>query len=137
MAIKQLAPSLLPKTEFDPSSASLTEFNRELKRLASLKCRTDNAAYIEQYAARYNEIAEIKSQRFTKSRVNYHTLTPEQIAGLDLATTVKAIKSLQSATCLYPERRPEIIPQLNRYQDRRSQLKAAALLKQAEETLNK
>lgn len=137
MATKTIAPSLSPKSPFDPSSASLTEFNRELKRLASLKCRCDNKSFKAQYAARYSELAAIKSDRFTSSRVSYHTLTPEQIEGLDLATTVKAIKSLQSAYCLYPDRKQSIIPQLDLYQQHRAKLKAAALLQQAEELLNK
>lgn len=137
MATKQTAPSLFPKTPFDPSSASLTEFNKELKRLASLKCRCTNKAFKSQYAKRYNEIAAIKSDRFTSSRVSYHTLTPDQISELDLAKTTKAIKSLQSAICLYPNRKQEILPQLNRYQEHRAKLKAAIMIKQAEETLNK
>ena len=95
-------------TQLNRETATLTEINRELKRLASRKCRAKDARAREEAAKAYEELAAFKAKKFQTSRPSYYTMTEAEIAAMDLETTVKAIKSLQSKRCLYPEQAADV-----------------------------
>lgn len=115
--------------KFNAQKATLTEINRELKRLASRKCRAKDEASKKEAAAQYEKVAAVKAKRFATTKKSYSTFTDEEIAKLDLETTVKAIKSLQSTRCLYPERKAEILKVEAKYQAHRQELADKAQLK--------
>ena len=93
--------------KFNAKSATLTEINRELKRLASRKCRAKTDEDRKKAQAAYEELVKVKNDRFQTTKKSYFTMTDQEIAELDLETTVKAIKSLQSRRCIYPEKAKE------------------------------
>ena len=113
---------------FDMATATLTEINRELKRLASRKCRAKTDEDRKSAAAAYAELAQFKSEKFATTRKSYMTFTDEEIADLDLETTVKAIKSLQSRRCIYPEKITETLQMEQKFQKHREELAEKALL---------
>ena len=93
--------------KFNAKSATLTEINRELKRLASRKCRAKTDEDRKKAQAEYEKLVKVKNDRFQTTKKSYFTMTDQEIAELDLETTVKAIKSLQSRRCIYPEKAQE------------------------------
>lgn len=113
---------------FDMASANLTEINRELKRLASRKCRAKTVEDRKSAEKAYAELAQFKSEKFATTRKSYMTFTDEEIANLDLETTVKAIKSLQSRRCIYPEKSAETVQMEQKFQMHRAELAEKALL---------
>lgn len=113
---------------FDMTSATLTEINRELKRLASRKCRAKSNEDRKSAAKAYAELAQFKAEKFVTTRKSYMTLTDAEIADLDLETTVKAIKSLQSRRCIYPEKSAETLQMEQKFQKHREELAEKALL---------
>lgn len=115
-------------TEFCKDSASLTEVNRELKRLASRKCRAKTEKDRKAAAKAYEELAAFKAEKFQTTRQSYATYSDEAIAALDLETTVKAIKSLQSRRCLYPNLAAETLEVEAKYQAHRAELLERAQL---------
>lgn len=108
--------------KFNPNKCTLSEMNRELKRLASRKCRAKTEEAASEAAAEYAKLVAIKNKRFATTRKSYSTFTEAEIAKLDLETTVKAIKSLQSTRCLYPERKAEVLKVEQLYQAHRTEL---------------
>ena len=115
-------------SKFDRSNATLTEVNRELKRLASRKCRAKTAEDRKAAAKAYEELAAFKAAKFQTTRQSYATLSDEAIAALDLETTVKGIKSLQSRRCLYPNLAAETLEVEAKYQAHRAELMERAKL---------
>lgn len=93
--------------KFNAKSATLTEINRELKRLASRKCRAKTDEDRKKAQAEYEKLVKVKNDRFQTTKKSYFTMSDQEIAELDLETTVKAIKSLQSRRCIYPEKAQE------------------------------
>ena len=93
--------------KFNAKSATLTEINRELKRLASRKCRAKTDEDRKKAQAEYEKLVKVKNDRFQTTKKSYFTMNDHEIAELDLETTVKAIKSLQSRRCIYPEKAQE------------------------------
>lgn len=108
--------------KFDPMTCSLTEMNRELKRLASRKCRAKSEDEKVLFSGEYEKLSQIKSDRFTSSKKTYFSMTKKEIESLDLETTVKGIKSLQSRKCLYPQKREETEMVEKIFRDHRDQL---------------
>lgn len=115
-------------SKFDRSNATLTEINRELKRLASRKCRAKTAEDRKAAAKAYEELAAFKASKFQTTRPSYATLSDEEIAALDLETTIKGIKSLQSRRCLYPNLAAETLEVEAKYQAHRAELMERAKL---------
>jgi len=120
---------------FDATTASLTELNRELKRLASRKCRAKTAEEKAQFAAEYASIDAMKQQRF--SQKHYFDWNDAEIAAADYPTSVKAVKSLQSAKTLYPARHDEILPKLAQWMQHRDDLKELAKFEELKAKLGK
>lgn len=110
--------------KFDVKSASLTEINRELKRLASRKCRAKSDEERDQFAAEYKAVDRVKQQRFGQK--HYADWDETEIATASLSVAIKAVKSLQSAKTLYPERRDEILPKLGQWIAHRNELQQRA-----------
>lgn len=113
---------------FDPATADLTTINRELKRLASRKCRAKSDEEREAAAAEYARVDAVKQSRF--SQKHYRDWATDEIATANLETATKATKSLQSAKTLYPERHGEILPKLEEWMQRRDELLEVARLKE-------
>lgn len=116
--------------KFNEKTASLTEMNRELKRLASRKCRAKSEKEKAVFTAEYEKLAKIKSERFTSAKKTYFTMSVKEIEELDLETTVKAIKSLQSRKCLYPQKREETEKIEQIFRDHREKLIEKARLEE-------
>lgn len=114
--------------KFNAKSASLSEINRELKRLASRKCRAKTDEERKSAADAYEKLVKIKNERFHTSRKSYFTMSDEEIASCDLETAVKAIKSLQSRRCIYPEKRAETMEVELKFRARRDELTERAQL---------
>lgn len=107
---------------FDRKNATLTEINRELKRLASRKCRAKDEKAKHEAEKAYSELATFKAEKFATTRKSYMTFTDEEIAEMSLEDTVKAIKSLQSRRCIYPEKLAETLQMEDKYQQHRHEL---------------
>lgn len=125
---------------FNPETASLTDITRKLKALASQKTHAkqkgDSTKY-ESITAQYTELAAIKARRFpTKRSHSYSTYTQAEIDSLDLDTTIKAVKSLQSLICVYPNRITELAPIRDRFISHRDTLQAQLKLEQLKAQLN-
>lgn len=116
--------------QFNREAATLTEVNRELKRLASRKCRAKDAKARKEAAKAYEELAAFKAEKFQTSRPSYFTMTEADIAAMDLETTVKAIKSLQSKRCLYPEQTADVLKVEAVYQAHKQELLERAKLEE-------
>ena len=114
--------------KFDPKSCTLSEMNRELKRLASRKCRAKEDEDRKKYQAEYDRLVKIKNDRFQTTKKSYVTMTDQEISELDLETTVKAIKSLQSRRCVYPERAQESLEMELKFRAHRDELMEKAQL---------
>ena len=113
--------------KFNASKATLVEINRELKRIASRKCRANSPKEKEQYEIQYNKLAEIKAKRFKSVKPKtYMSYTEEEIKALNLENTIKAIKSLQSTRCLYPNRKAEVLKVEAKFQEHKSYLNELA-----------
>lgn len=108
--------------KFNAKSATLTEINRELKRLASRKCRAKTDEDRKKAQDAYEKLVKVKNDRFQTTKKSYFTMSDEEIAELDLETTVKAIKSLQSRRCIYPEKRAETMAVELKFRARRDEL---------------
>lgn len=111
---------------FDPATADLTTINRELKRLASRKCRAKSDADRMEAATEYARVDAVKQSRFGQK--HYRDWTADEIATANLETATKATKSLQSAKTLYPEKHDEILPKLAEWMQRRDELLEVARL---------
>lgn len=109
-------------TNFDPKTCTLTEMNRELKRLASRKCRAKTDEDRISAEKSYRDLVSIKNSRFGTGRKSYFTLSKDEIESLDLESTIKAIKSLQSRRCVYPDKKDETLRVENIYQEHRIEL---------------
>lgn len=105
---------------FNAQTATLAELNRELKRLASAKCRAKTTEARDAAAAEYAAIDSIKQARF--GRKHFIDWSADEIAKCDLNTAIRGTKSLQSAKTLYPNRHSEILPKLALFIARRDEL---------------
>ena len=114
--------------KFDPKSCTLSEMNRELKRLASRKCRAKEDEDRKKYQAEYDRLVKIKNDRFQTTKKSYVTMTDQEISELDLETTIKAIKSLQSRRCVYPERAQESLEMELKFRAHKDELTEKAQL---------
>ena len=109
--------------KFNPKRAGLAEINRELKRLASRKCRAKDQSTKDQYQKEYEELVKIKNDRFKSTKAkSYLTYSDDEIKNLDLETTIKGIKSLQSTRCIYPDRKNEVLKVEAKFQDHKNHL---------------
>lgn len=123
--------------KFNPTKANLTEFNRELKRLASRKCRAKTDSDKKKAEAEYKKLAKLKAEKFETAKKSYMSYTKDEIAKLNLETTIKAIKSLQSTRCLYPERKAEVLKVEAIYQTHRTELTEKAQFEELKKKFNK
>ena len=121
--------------KFNPNKCTLTEMNRELKRLASRKCRAKSDEAFNEAESQYKKLVAIKNKRFNTSRKSYITFTEAEISELDLETTIKAIKSLQSTRCLYPERKDEVLKVEQLFQAHRDEIRDRAELERLQKKL--
>lgn len=125
---------------FNAKTATLLDINRKLKALASQKTHAKqkgDAAKYDKVSAEYAEIAAIKAKRFpTKRSHSYSTYTVEEINALDLETTVKGVKSLQSLICVYPHRMSELAPVRDAFIAHRDTLQAQLKLAELQAQLN-
>lgn len=120
---------------FDAKTASLTELNRELKRLSSGKHRAKTAEEKAQFALEYASIVDVKQERFGQK--HFIDWSEAEIAEANFTTAVRAVKSLQSAKTLYPERHDEILPKLAQWIEHRNDLKELAKYEELKAKLNK
>lgn len=123
--------------KFNATKANLTEFNRELKRLASRKCRAKSETERTKIEAEYTKLAQLKAKKFETTKKSYLSYSDAEIAKLDLETTVKAIKSLQSTRCLYPNRKAEVLKVEVKYQAHRTELTEQAEFERLKAKLSK
>ena len=115
--------------KFNAQTATLVEINRELKRLASVKCRNkDDQDKYDAAVKEIDRINDIKNQRFGEK--HYIDWSADEIANASFSVAKKAVKSLQSAKTLYPHRLDEILPKLNEWMERRDSLKELEHLKE-------
>lgn len=114
--------------KIDVKTCTLDEMNRELKRLASQKCRAkDEKAKLEAKKA-YEELVGIKNKRFSTTKPSYFTLSDTEIEKLDLETTIKGIASLRSRMCVYKSKKGETLKVLQKYMDHKKELQERAKL---------
>lgn len=114
--------------KIDVKTCTLDEMNRELKRLASQKCRAkDEKAKLEAQKA-YEKLVSIKNKRFSTTKPSYFTLTDAEIEKLDLETTIKGIASLRSRMCVYKSKKGETLKVLQKYMDHKRELQERAKL---------
>lgn len=130
--------------KFNCKTATLAEFNRELKRLASQKCLTNKALKAEKIKAKKAElqakydaiiaetdrIRKVKEEKFG-TRQTYMTMTPEEIARLTLEQTVAGIASLACRRSRYPHKAEETMAQEQLFQAHKAALRSAAEMKTA------
>lgn len=125
---------------FNAKTATLIDINRKLKALASQKTHAKQKGDVAKYdkvSAEYTEIAAIKAKRFpTKRSHSYATYTQAEIDALDLETTVKGVKSLQSLICVYPHRMDELAPVRDAFITHRDTLQAQLKLAELQAQLN-
>lgn len=106
----------------DVKTCTLDELNRELKRLASRKCRAkDDKARLDAEKS-YRELVDIKNSRFQTTKKSYFTMTDDEIQSLDLETTIKAIASLRSRMCVYKSKKTETLEVLKKFTDHKTEL---------------
>ena len=123
------------------NSATLVEFDRELRNLSSVKCnalkkiRQHQAAeeeVPEELQQRYDEtVAEFERVRTAKARrfpskKSYMDMSKDEIAQLDLETCVKAIASMASRRTRYPEKNDETNAQDALFRKRKDELTGKA-----------
>lgn len=125
---------------FNAKTASQVEMVRKLKALASQKTHAKQKGDVKKYediTKQYAEIAAIKAKRFpTKRSHSYSTYTQAEIDSLDLETTVKGVKSLQSLICVYPNRMDELAPVRDAFIAHRDTLQAQLKLAELQAQLN-
>lgn len=122
--------------KFNPKTATKAEFNRKLKAIASKKCRAKTPADKKAAEAEYAELVAIKNERW-HARKTYLTMTAAEIEELNLETTVKAIKSLQSLRCTAPDKADHYRKIEAKFQKHRQTLVAKAELARLEKLLKK
>lgn len=106
----------------DVKTCTLDELNRELKRLASRKCRAkDDKARLDAEKS-YRELVDIKNSRFQTTKKSYFTMSDNDIESLDLETTIKAIASLRSRMCVYRSKKTETLEVLKKFTDHKTEL---------------
>ena len=119
--------------KFNIRTATKTEFDRELKRIASQKCLTGQklkaeaashgvplSTAVKEYeevaklqakyddiVAKYDKIRAAKAKKFP-ARKTYMDMTDDEIAALDLKTTVAGIASLACKRSRYPQTAAEV-----------------------------
>lgn len=123
--------------KFNANKCTETEMNREIKRLQSKKCRAKTEEEKAAAQAEVDKLNEVKAKRFKSSKQkSYLTYTTAEINALDLETTVKGIKSLQSTRCLYPGRKEEVLKVEAIYQAHRQNLLDRAKLAELQSKLS-
>lgn len=131
---------IMTTNEFNAKTATKVEITRKLKALASQKTHAKqkgDVAKYEKVSAEYTEIAAIKAKRFpTKRSHSYSTYTAKEINALDLETTIKGVKSLQSLICVYPHRMDELAPVRDAFIAHRDTLQAQLKLAELQAQLN-
>ena len=83
---------------------SLSEINRELKRLASLKCRAKSEEEKKFFEKKYNELVGIKNKRFggkVVKKCNYMGLNKKEIESLSVEDLEKGLNVIYSMRCYY------------------------------------
>lgn len=111
---------------FDTERSTLDEFNRELKRLASRKCRAKTKADRTRFENEYKQLVKIKNERFGTNTRGFLYLTPDQIAELSLQDLVRGLNSIRSTRSVYPSRKAECLEVEALYNERITFLKAKA-----------
>ncbi len=137
---RQKGPIMTASKTFNAKTASQVEMVRKLKALASQKTHAKQKGDVKKYediTKQYAEIAAIKAKRFpTKRSHSYSTYTQAEIDSLDLETTVKGVKSLQSLICVYPNRMDELAPVRDAFIAHRDTLQAQLKLAELQAQLN-
>lgn len=138
---RQKGPIMTASKTFNAKTASQVEMVRKLKALASQKTHAKQKGDVKKYediTKQYAEIAAIKAKRFpTKRSHSYSTYTQAEIDSLDLETTVKGVKSLQSLICVYPNRMDELAPVRDAFIAHRDTLQAQLKLAELQAQLNR
>lgn len=110
---------------FNIKTASLADFNRELKRIASAKCRAKDEDAKKSFELEYNKIKQAKLKKFP-SKKSYFSMTPDEIRELDLETTIKGIASLRSKRCIYPDQTDVVLEKEQLFIDHKTELQERA-----------
>lgn len=106
----------------DVKTCTLDELNRELKRLASRKCRAKDEKSRLDAEKSYRELVDIKNSRFQTTKKSYFTMSDDEIQELDLETTIKGIASLRSRMCVYKSKKTETLEVLKKFTDHKTEL---------------
>lgn len=136
--------------KFNARTATKVEFDRELKRLASAKCITgkalkaeeDDAARVElqtkydKIVAEYDKIRRAKAKKFP-GRKTYMDMTSDEIAELDLKTTVAGIASLACKRSRYPHLAAEVRKVEDLFQAHKAELQGKAAAREAIKSMSK
>ncbi len=110
--------------KFNRTTATLTEVNRELKRLANRKCLAKTPEDKAKWDKQYQSLAKFKREKFETSKKPYIQYSMEDIQNMTIEQLTKGIASLSSTKTNYPERTTECLEQMNKFKDRRDFLKA-------------
>lgn len=136
--------------KFNTRTATKVQFDKELKRLASAKCITGKALKVEEddakraelqtkydnIVAEYDKIRKAKAKKFP-GRKTYMDMSPEEIAQLDLKTTVAGIASLACKRSRYPHLADEVRKVENLFQARKAELQGKAAAREALQHMSK
>ena len=88
----------------DVEKCGLSEINKELKRLASRKCREKDAKKKEYWVKCYKNLVGIKNKRFggkVVNKKNYMGLNEEEIKGLSIEELKDGLNVVYSMRCYY------------------------------------
>lgn len=136
--------------KFNTRTATKVQFDKELKRLASAKCITGKALKVEEdeakhaelqtkydnIVAEYDKVRKAKAKKFP-GRKTYMDMSPEEIAQLDLKTTVAGIASLACKRSRYPHLANEVRKVENLFQARKAELQGKAAAREALQHMSK
>lgn len=136
--------------KFNTRTATKVDFDRELKRLASTKCITGKALKVEEdeakraelqakydkVVAEYDKVRKAKAKKFP-GRKTYMDMTADEIAELDLKTTVAGIASLACKRSRYPHLAAEVRKVENLFQAHKAELQGKAAAREAIKAMSK
>lgn len=125
------------KKAFNKTTATLTELNRELKRLANRKCIAKTKNEKDQYDREYKALAQYKTEKFKTSKKAYLYYDDNEIEQMTLEDIKKALASISSTKTNYPERKKECLEQMNKIKDHREKLKELEQYEYLKKKLNK
>ena len=132
--------------KFNAKTATQAEFDKELKRIASIKCNAGKAikaaqangeevteemqAKYDDAVAQYDKVRAAKNRRF-KARKTYMDFTAAEIKELNLEQTMAGIASLACRRSRYPHLSEETLKQETRFQAHKTELQGKAEAREA------